>query len=448
MKKSSIILCFAGIVAMMSCTDLSTAYKDNIPGLVSLARTGFLLEEPMNMGEPVEIDLCIAKGGMKDQETTVSFSVSQSLLDSLNNANGTNYLALPADCYEMPAPVALAKGVERACGSIRYFPDKIARLSGYGVTKYVLPLVARANGLPLNANKSSVLYGFYVKPNMLVSPEISEMTFSFDGKTATANGVVKPPVFAVTTTLEGWKVVSDQTWLTATQTASGFTLEAAANPFGSTRAALVTVKVDQINLFTIRVTQQFKTSMTWNNITADVLKNTEEPFRRGTDLVVHLGGTRYIYQIEDWTVNAAQAVHGTVVDNGIDVRNIISLRTINGQSNPETITNGKMYQTVELEAGTYRFDVHTHYFDKGAMFNVYSAAALGNDLPDTNAVSNALGFANLKHPDELNQSGYYTYPVISFEFFVSEKSEVSLGFVVTVNHAVIYIWKVELWAYR
>ena len=193
-------------------------------------------------------------------------------------------------------------------------------------------------------------------------------------------------------------------------------------------------------------------SGSWVNITADVLKNTKEPFSRGTDLVVHLGGTRYFYQIEDWTVNAALAPHGTVIDNGIDVRNIIGFRTLNGESNPETITNGKMYQTVMLEAGKYRFDTHPHYVDYsggGGLLNPYSVAALGNDLPDTDAVEvedNALGFVRL--PDVNYFGGYYQYPVFSFEFIVPEKGKVSLGFVVTINNAMIYIWKVELWAYR
>ena len=238
----------------MSCNNLDTAYKDNIPGLLWVAQTGFHGLETMDNDDP-EIEMCIFKGGIKDQETVVSFSVSQYLLDSLNFANFTDYLLLPADCYEMPSSITLAKGVDRACGSFRYFPDKIGRLGGYGVTKYVLPLVAQSNGLSLKSDRRSVLYGFNVLPWLKVEPAINELAFSNDGNTATSNGNTIQPVFTVTAN-SAWEAISDQTWLTVTPSATGFVLSATTNKSVNQRNATVTVKTGTFILFSIQVTQE------------------------------------------------------------------------------------------------------------------------------------------------------------------------------------------------
>ena len=185
---------------------------------------------------------------------------------------------------------------------------------------------------------------------------------------------------------------------------------------------------------------------TWQNITDEVLKNTQEPFSKGA-AVTNLGSGRTLYEMKDWTVNSALAVHGNVINNGKDVFDVMAFRTVIGVSNPETITNGKMFQTVTLEAGTYRFDVHTHYWDPGDFLEAYATAAFGNDLPDTNNLSgNSLGFVRFNLGNET--MGYYGIPVIPVEFHVSAKGEVSVGFVVNISNAMLYIWKVELWAYR
>ncbi len=117
---------------------------------------------------------------------------------------------------------------------------------------------------------------------------------------------------------------------------------------------------------------------------------------------------------------------------------IVGIETGHGPIWP--LTNGKLYKSVELEAGTYRFSAcsplyNTHY---GGSCELYIAAALGNGLPDTGNIGSALGSASIP------ETGAWVEQSYSFEFTLSAKSTVSLGFVANMRQAEAYIRKVEL----
>jgi hypothetical protein len=113
---------------------------------------------------------------------------------------------------------------------------------------------------------------------------------------------------------------------------------------------------------------------------------------------------------------------------------------IAGWGNP-VIINGKMYQTFDLEAGNYRFEVtiFDFYFESGKF---YAVAALGDELPNLENLNQALTFVDM--PEE-----GVTY---SFTFELSAKSTVSVGFVGTERAnvgamgGVIKFNNIEFWA--
>ena len=174
----------------------------------------------------------------------------------------------------------------------------------------------------------------------------------------------------------------------------------------------------------------------YGDITASSgLKNTQIPFTYG-DFVYH-----QMCLINDWKHNQ-EAINNGNVDRRTN-RLCFFACNLYGLSTPShTITNGKLYQTVELEAGTYRFDVYCGEIDRDAnspVLDVYICAALGNDLPDVAERSKALDYASV--PDK---------GMFSINFNLSKRETVSLGFIANiVGSGQIYGFKgfdkVELW---
>ena len=170
----------------------------------------------------------------------------------------------------------------------------------------------------------------------------------------------------------------------------------------------------------------------WKNITAEVLSNTASPFTRGA----HIMMDRF-YLAEGWTANAAASANGNI--DGYGPRNdALTMWTYSGFP---TITNGKLYQTVSLEAGKYRFNAFV--FETGSSgYQVYATASSGNELPNTDDVeSQALGF--IRVPSGIAMGANVK---ISFEFTLTTKSIISLGFAGTLTgNQQVFFSKVELW---
>ena len=170
------------------------------------------------------------------------------------------------------------------------------------------------------------------------------------------------------------------------------------------------------------------------NITKIVLKNTEPPLQKG-EVVYEL-----MSEVKDWKTNPEIAVNGNVYNaNGL-----LGFWCYNaeGFTTPsQLITNGKLYQTVELEEGTYRFDVAGPLFwAAGTPFThqkVLVGAAVGNELPNVEEAE-ALNFTLYYVPNNLTSASY--------QFTLNEKSTVSIGFVVTLTPSLVATFnKIELW---
>jgi len=166
------------------------------------------------------------------------------------------------------------------------------------------------------------------------------------------------------------------------------------------------------------------------NLTA-MLKNTSMPFARGN----HVLASRW-YEVLDWKTNPAGSANGNVDIHQVFFYGLLSLPANGAVGQPGSMINGKLWQTVELDAGTYSFDVVAHH---NLNTTTYIVVALGDDLPDIDNVT--------------TQSLRYTYiPITSqtdillvTEFVLTEKSTVSLGFVTTITNGQCLFKQVELW---
>ena len=152
------------------------------------------------------------------------------------------------------------------------------------------------------------------------------------------------------------------------------------------------------------------------DITKQVLKDTQMPFARST---VAFSNS---WHAAVWIVNDAVRPNGAVSRTRGD-----ALGTMVSSAMPnKEIMNGKLHQTVKLEAGTYRFSATVYSAQN--LTQAYVVAAPGNELPDTDDVEQtALGYAALP----ATKIAVDTNPVFSVDFTLSEETTVSLGFVAT-----------------
>ena len=177
-------------------------------------------------------------------------------------------------------------------------------------------------------------------------------------------------------------------------------------------------------------------SFTVPRVPADMtslLKNTQTPFTKG-GLVAYAGNPNRFYYLADWLINdACQATGNLDYHDYFGGGGAMGFEAIDGVS---TVENGKLYQTIELEAGYYRFDAYFQEYQANP--RAYVVANIGNDLPDIDDVETT---ATAYTP--VTFTGETTF---SIKFALTKKSTVSLGFVGSCNWgARVMFSKVELW---
>ena len=145
-----------------------------------------------------------------------------------------------------------------------------------------------------------------------------------------------------------------------------------------------------------------------------VLKNTSQPF--ATIGEVYSNPADW-WRAADWTVSDNLIENGSVSGGWRNF--VLGVMAFPGNTPLRQIINGKIYQTVALEAGSYKFDAVI--YGAAGEIQVYVAAALGVGLPDTNDVPlEALAHASVT----AGASG-----TVSVVFTLDEETVVSLGFV-------------------
>ena len=180
----------------------------------------------------------------------------------------------------------------------------------------------------------------------------------------------------------------------------------------------------------------------FSNITK-VLKNTSQPFRASS---IEPNFSRFGV-IADWisnvqanqhlSYNASNVLNGAygTFDNTNNTQIVLESWAPSadagkpgGQPTSPSITNGKIYQTISLPAGAYKFDVNVRSGTGVATDNAkgaYSIAAIGSTIPNIGAPTTP---ANFLGRAVLNNGG-----TKSFTFTLNAPATVSLGFVATLS---------------
>ena len=119
-----------------------------------------------------------------------------------------------------------------------------------------------------------------------------------------------------------------------------------------------------------------------------------------------------------------------------------------GWSYNQEIINGKMWQTVQLEAGLYKFYAYNSGIHNAATPpTTFIVAAIGTELPDIADLDGVKGKENFP---KTKVSDTYFYS--EFEFELTQQSTVSLGFVCSLlnayGNAIVFIHGVELWKFE
>jgi len=159
------------------------------------------------------------------------------------------------------------------------------------------------------------------------------------------------------------------------------------------------------------------------DITGYVLNNTQFPFDHGAS--VHASLSLGWYVINEWEANAEAKRNGNVLWSSSS--NYVLIMWAGDLLPTATMTNGKLYQTVMLGIGKYKFeaDVSANTAAASPAYTSYLVANIGSDLPDVSDIETAL---SKSASVDYNASR----AIISIEFTLSSVENVSLGFLTNV----------------
>jgi len=151
------------------------------------------------------------------------------------------------------------------------------------------------------------------------------------------------------------------------------------------------------------------------------------------------------YTPKGWTTNDA-AKYNAIIDThpSWGDGHVIGISTDWGLPLNE-VHNGKLYQTIDLDAGNYRFDAYlmdTYDYDQSWSTDVvgfvYMVVNIGSDIPDQENKDGALSYLLVPvKTDNISQ--------LSLNFTLSEPSTVSIGFVGGSFWSRVLFSRVELW---
>ncbi|HZL10675.1 MAG TPA: DUF4998 domain-containing protein [Prolixibacteraceae bacterium] len=141
--------------------------------------------------------------------------------------------------------------------------------------------------------------------------------------------------------------------------------------------------------------------------------------------------------LADWTVNDAAKNHGGI--GGFDnLNNGSGFLSMEYWGTP-AIVNGKIYQTLTLPAGSYSFVATVSSIDRSPDA-IYVTAAIGETLPDIDAIGTALAKTRIIDNSQNGKD-------VSASFVLTETTTVSVGFSITMlvnNETSVRIKKIRL----
>lgn len=148
MKKNILYALAFSVMVFTGCEDNRDA---DLPGdQVYLSRHGLTEEVAYAVGEEATLDLWTNRSGLNNSSCTVEYTISPAVLTTYNAENGTAYKMLPESCYTLGEHKLVISGKDHyAKFRLKYSPEKIAELAGYGESEYVLPFEIKVDGLAL-----------------------------------------------------------------------------------------------------------------------------------------------------------------------------------------------------------------------------------------------------------------------------------------------------------
>ncbi len=171
-----------------------------------------------------------------------------------------------------------------------------------------------------------------------------------------------------------------------------------------------------------------QTSNTETNVTAKYLKNYQEAFAGDPNRKVNGDNPRF-YKINDWTLenNPRRYYNGVYVTTGAHVdteKNKAMTITTGWDRFDKTLKDHKIYQTVKLPAGYYRFRTKYGTFEDQCE-GCYVVAAKAGEFPNTDELHKALAATAMKPKTSVLYNGV--------SFILKEETEVDLGLLVNMS---------------
>ncbi|WP_162818019.1 DUF4998 domain-containing protein [Niabella yanshanensis] len=143
-----------------------------------------------------------------------------------------------------------------------------------------------------------------------------------------------------------------------------------------------------IDTFYTTVTTKYIPKFSQADITGTYLKNAGPNVNYSS-----IAGNNRWGILSDWTSNAA--IKNASGFGGYERRSTIGFISLEAGWGLPNVTDGKIFQTVTLPAGSYRFSVVMNEFNSGG--SRYLSVAVGNDLPNASDVTgSSIAFSNLE----------------------------------------------------
>jgi len=155
---------------------------------------------------------------------------------------------------------------------------------------------------------------------------------------------------------------------------------------------------------------------------APYIENNSKPFSISAD-----SGQRYSTPAE-WVHNEAALIyHGSY--GNIDSQGGNAMNIVTGYGGVPDLVNAKIYQRLNLPAGTYTYTVITAGGNWNLGDKIYVLAALGTDLPDVDSIETSSETLDFKRMAQgIGSANNFTY---TMTFTLNETTQVTIGLVVS-----------------
>ena len=161
------------------------------------------------------------------------------------------------------------------------------------------------------------------------------------------------------------------------------------------------------------------------DVTGDYLVNYVAAFKYNSAKQVNKSVSNRFYAINDWTIENAPVANNITTGAHVDKQKGSCMTFTTGWDGFGTLSNHKVYQTVTLPQGNYKFSVNYHNTWEGQCGNSYVVVDDATGLPNTADLDNALAYT------QMVQKGSTMSNFV--EFTLSKETKVSLGLLVNMT---------------